>query len=85
METVEHSAKIQFVAEMLGGPRLLPRREVNKLLDSRSRYGVRAAASGEPDCPIVAEEAGVQEERISVTRAELIGLVDEALRARGLA
>ena len=85
METVEHSARIQLVAELLGGPNVLPRMEVNKLLDSRTRYGVKAASSGDPGCPIVAEEAGGAEERITVTRAELIGLVDEALRARGLA
>jgi L-fuculose-phosphate aldolase len=86
METVEHSARIQFVAEMLGGPNVLPRKEVAKLLDSRSRYGVRAASSGTPECPVVAEELGVAgEERIMVTRGELIGLVDEALRARGSA
>ena len=86
METVEHSARIQFVAEMLGGPNVLPRKEVAKLLDSRSRYGVKSAPSGEPACPVVAEELGAPgEERILVTRGELIGLVDEALRARGLA
>jgi L-fuculose-phosphate aldolase len=84
METVEHSARIQLVAELLGGPNVLPRKEVDKLLDSRTRYGVQAASSGEPGCPVVAGEAG-GEERITVTRAELIGLVDEALRARGLA
>jgi L-fuculose-phosphate aldolase len=86
METVEHSARIQFVAEMLGGPNVLSRKEVAKLLDSRSRYGVKSAPSGEPECPMVAEElAAAGEERIVVTRGELIGLVDEALRARGLA
>ena len=84
METVEHSARIQFVAEMLGGPNVLPRKEVNKLLDSRSRYGVKALSSGEPECPVVAEDlSGGREERFWVTRTELIGLVDEALRARG--
>lgn len=86
METVEHSARIQLVAELLGGPRVLPRVEVDKLLDSRSRYGVKARSSGQPECPVVAEDLGAgPEERITVTRAELIGLVDEALRARGLA
>lgn len=83
METVEHSARIQLVAELLGGPNVLPRYEVDKLLDSRTRYGVKARSSGEPDCPVVAEEYG--DERVSLTRTELIGLVDEALRARGLA
>jgi L-fuculose-phosphate aldolase len=86
METVEHSARIQLVAELLGGPNVLPRREVDKLLDSRMRYGVKAANAGETDCPVVAEEVDhASGERIVVTRAELIGLVDEALRARGLA
>ncbi len=82
METVEHSARIQLVAELLGGPNVLPRHEVGKLLDSRTRYGVKARSSGEPDCPVVAEEYG--DERVTLTRTELIGLVDEALRARGL-
>ena len=83
METVEHSARIQLVAELLGGPNLLPRNEVDKLLDSRTRYGVKARSSGEAECPVVAEEYG--DERVTLTRTELIGLVDEALRARGLA
>jgi L-fuculose-phosphate aldolase len=86
METVEHSARIQLVAELLGGPNVLPRREVDKLLDARMRYGVRAGTSGEPACPVAAEEVdGGSGERITVTRAELIGLVDEALRSRGSA
>src|SRR5258705_3413218 len=31
METMEHFARIQLVAELLGGPNVLPREEVNKL------------------------------------------------------
>ena len=42
METMEHFARIQLVAELLGGPKVLPREEVDKLLDSRTRYGVKA-------------------------------------------
>ena len=38
----------------------------------------------EPGCPIVAEDVGQSEERFQVTRQELIALVDEALRARGV-
>ena len=41
METLEHFARDTLVAELLGGPRVLPRMEVDKLLDSRSRYGVQ--------------------------------------------
>lgn len=86
METMEHFARIQLVAELLGGPKVLPRTEVDKLLDSRTRYGVKAKSSGEPGCPVALEDTGARgaEERFYVTRAELIGLVDEAIRARGV-
>src|SRR5437762_3762760 len=82
METVEHFARISFVAEMLGGPKVLPRTEVDKLLDARTRYGVKAMVAGEPGCPVAAEEVGGGE-RSYVTREELIALVDEALKAGG--
>jgi L-fuculose-phosphate aldolase len=83
METVEHFARISFVAEMLGGAKALPRVEVDKLLDARTRYGIKAKVAGEPGCPVAAEEIG-GEDRFYVTREELIALVDEALKARGI-
>jgi len=79
METLEHVARITLVAEMLGGPKVLPRVEVEKLFDSRSRYGITARSSAEPGCPIVAEDMPPSE-RFWVTRDELIALVDEAVR-----
>ncbi|HBY61523.1 MAG TPA: class II aldolase family protein, partial [Solibacterales bacterium] len=85
METVEHYARISLVAELLGGPTLLPREEVNKLFDSRTRYGVKARAGVEPGCPVVAEDVSGANEKFEVTRAELIALVEDALRARGVA
>jgi len=53
----------------------------------RTRYGVKAKSAGEPGCPLAAEDlaGGGEEDRFYVTRSELIGLVDEALKARGLA
>ena len=51
METVEHFARITLVAELLGGPRVLPRVEVEKLLDSRARYGMKSREGVEPGCP----------------------------------
>lgn len=84
METVEHYARIALVAELLGGPTVLPREEVRKLLDSRARYGVKAQVSGEPGCPVPAEDAAGGE-KFTVTRDELVALVEEALRARGVA
>jgi L-fuculose-phosphate aldolase len=86
METVEHFARISLVAELLGGATVLPKAEVEKLFDSRTRYGVKARAAMEPGCPVYAEQMpqAAQGERFYVTREELIGMVDEALRARGV-
>ncbi len=83
METVEHFARIALVAELLGGARVLPRVEVNKLLDSRTRYGVKAKVAGEPGCPVAYEDAAAPG-KFLVTRDELVGLVDEVLLARGI-
>jgi L-fuculose-phosphate aldolase len=85
METVEHFARISLVAELLGGPTVLPRLEVDKLLDSRTRYGVKSRAGAQPDCPVVAEDLDAGPEKFVVTREELVALVDEAMRARGVA
>jgi L-fuculose-phosphate aldolase len=84
METVEHFARIALVAELLGGPKVLPKEQVDKLFDSRTRYGVKSFTSMEPGCPVVAEDVEPAAERFQVTRQELIALVDEALRARGV-
>jgi L-fuculose-phosphate aldolase len=48
METVEHFARITLVAELLGGPKVLPAVEVDKLFAARFR---------EPGHPVVAEDA----------------------------
>ncbi len=85
METVEHFARISLVAELLGGPTVLPKDEVQKLLDARQRYGVKASSAGEPSCPVCLEEAGGGAEKYHVTRDELVALVEQALKARGIA
>jgi L-fuculose-phosphate aldolase len=82
METVEHFARIALVAELLGGPRVLPRKEVDKLFDARTRYGVKSKAMQAPGCPVVAEDLEADGDKFLLTRAELIALVDEAVRAR---
>lgn len=85
METVEHFARITLVAHLLGGAQVLPRSEVDKLLDSRTRYGVKAKVAGEPGCPVAREDTATSGgERFTVTREELIALVDEVLLARGI-
>jgi L-fuculose-phosphate aldolase len=79
METVEHFARITLVAELLGGPRVLPRVEVEKLLDSRSRYGVQTRKGMEPGCPLTAEDSVPPEHLLSLTRAELMSIVEDAI------
>jgi L-fuculose-phosphate aldolase len=84
LETVEHFAWITFIAEMLGGARALPRREVQKLFDSRNRYGAPARPAFGPGSPVVAEEQAPPASRRGITREELLEIIDEALRARGV-
>ena len=79
METVEHFARVTLVAELLGGPRVLPRFEVEKLLDSRARYGVNVREGGQPGCPLTAEDAAAREHTFNLTRAELTSIVEEAI------
>lgn len=86
LETVEHLSRISLVAEMLGGPRLLPRREVNRLMEARARYGIQFPDGSEPEAPIAAEDmiAMKNEERFELTRQELVSLLEEVLRVRGV-
>ena len=89
METVEHFAHINLVAEMLGGAKTLPRKEVDKLFESRGRYGVESQAVAQPGCPVAAEDTPIGaapadgRQRFTVTRDELIRLVEEAMREKG--
>jgi len=92
MEMVEHCARVTLVAELLGGPKVLPRQEVRKLFEARERYGVKSRNSMEPGRPVVAEDRAAEDraaedpapERLNLTRDELIALVEEALRLRGV-
>jgi L-fuculose-phosphate aldolase len=78
MEIVEHFAQVSLVTELLGKQTLLSGSDVEKLLAARARYGSTTAAQFGPACPITseAEAAG----RVSITREELEGLLEEAVR-----
>jgi L-fuculose-phosphate aldolase len=80
METLEHVARIALIAELLGGAKLLARNEVDELFAARTRYGIDSRTTMEPGCPITADDA--PEGKISVTRDELIALIEEAIAAR---
>lgn len=78
METVEHVARIILIAELLGGAKPLPEREVEKLCQARERYGLpqrpnhRPAVTGNGSAPV----------SNFVTRDELMSLLDELVRVR---
>jgi L-fuculose-phosphate aldolase len=89
MEKVEHFARVTLVAELLGGPRVLPRAEIEKLFAARARYGVKSRSRFEPGCPMGAEDLPERnlpriEERFSLTREQLTAIIDEALKVRGV-
>jgi L-fuculose-phosphate aldolase len=73
METVEQFARIMLTAELLGGPRLLPRGEVQKLIGAKPRYGVPSAGDT-LDLPLMAEPS---ELRTAGMRSEVL---EEAVR-----
>jgi hypothetical protein len=80
METVEHFAQVSLVTELLGKQVLLSGRDVEKLLAARVRYGTTTAAPVSSNCPVTSDSAGGGSDRISVTRAELEALIEEAVR-----
>jgi L-fuculose-phosphate aldolase len=82
MEKVEQFAQITLVAELLGGPKVLPRSEVQRLFDARFRYGIRSRTTFEPGFPVVAEDLAGTRPRYQLTREEIAEIVEEALRAQ---
>jgi L-fuculose-phosphate aldolase len=84
MDIVEHFARITLVAELLGGPKVLPRVEIQKLFASRARYHVQSFNYFEPGCPMAAEDMPEAAEKIQITREDLLAMIDEALKVRGV-
>jgi L-fuculose-phosphate aldolase len=84
MESVEHFARIALVAELLGGPKVLPRVEIQKLFDSRKRYCVDSNNGFDQGAPLAAEDMPEPNEKIEITRNELLAVIDEALKVRGV-
>jgi L-fuculose-phosphate aldolase len=83
LDTVEHTARITLVAELLGGAKPLPRIEIQKLFEARGRYGAASRNHYEPGWPMAAEDMPDSSEKIVTTRDELLQIIDEALKVRG--
>ncbi|MCU1339433.1 MAG: class aldolase/adducin family protein [Bryobacterales bacterium] len=84
LDTVEHFARIALVAELLGGAKVLPRAEIQKLFDARPRYGVQSHNHFEPGWPLAAEDMPEPSEKLELTREQLLAIIDEALKVRGV-
>jgi L-fuculose-phosphate aldolase len=83
MDTVEHYARISLAAHLLGGARALPREEIAKLFEARTRYGIKSKSRFEPGAPLCAEDAPENPpQKFELTRDELIALID-SVRSRG--
>ena len=87
METLEHFAKISLVAHLLGGARQLPAAAVAKLVEVREKAGYMGSTprTGQA-CSFTPRQNGAAaangEDTITLTRSELIRLVEEATAAR---
>jgi L-fuculose-phosphate aldolase len=93
METVEHFARISLVTQLLGGPNLLSREEVEKLGEARARYFGGTGAPVAPlteTCPVTSEPVHTcacgnhraeERDRFWVSREELEALIDEAVKS----
>jgi len=88
METTEHFARVALVTELLGKQVLLSSGDVEKLLAARARYGLTTAAQTSAACPVTSDAPGGEfapgvtgdrVERVSLSRAELTALLDEAI------
>jgi L-fuculose-phosphate aldolase len=84
METVEHFARIALVAELLGGVRPLPGAEIERLFAARERYGVRSRSRFAPGSPAAAEDQPAAPHPPAFTREQLLALIDEVLKERGV-
>ena len=81
MEAVEQFAKITLVTELLGRQNLLSEEDVATLLEARSRYGIAPPPGAHPAPPLTREAAeSSATDRITLSRAELDALIEDALR-----
>ena len=84
MEIIEHFAEITLVSRQLGGERLLPKKEVSRLLDLREKVYQLDGPKRSEACPLPAEASDFDNnEIIQLSRKELIHLISEAIREVG--
>jgi L-fuculose-phosphate aldolase len=87
LETLEHTCKISFIARSLGNENVIPDRAIAKLFEIRERGGVLPpeARTGQvcaytPGQARIADSPANGNEKITLTRAELIELLAQSAR-----
>jgi L-fuculose-phosphate aldolase len=84
METVEQLAKVALVTRILGQDRLLPAPAIEGLLAARAQAGYPPPACAPGETPAARPAPGsAPEGAVTLTRAELARLVEEAVRRFG--
>ena len=81
MELTEHLARVSLVTKVLGKESLLSEEDVDTLLAARARYGIHTGANSHAGRPVTSDSNN-EPERITLTRAELEALIDEAVQKR---
>ena len=81
METIEHFAKINLVARLLGRENVLSAEQVSRLASLRSRYGLTGPDPFTEGCPIPRESLESDSEKVTLTRSELIQLISDAVQS----
>lgn len=82
MDTVEHFAKISIYTKILGRERLLSAEDVEKLRVQRQKYYGLEGSDVSPKDPMCPVTDGVSD-TISLTRSELIDLIDRVVANLG--
>ena len=79
LETLEHTCKISFLARTLGNENVIPGRAIEKLFDIRERSGMmRPEARSGQACGIGGEFRQEADDRISLSKSELVELLTQA-------
>jgi L-fuculose-phosphate aldolase len=81
METIEHFAKINLVARLLGRENVLSAQQVSRLASLRTRYGLTGPDPFTESCPIPRESLSGAEDRVTLTRGELVQLISDAVQS----
>jgi L-fuculose-phosphate aldolase len=83
MEALEQVARVTLVARLLGATNLLPAADVARLVDMRARAGYPEPVCAPGGAPPTGTPRAAGDDRVVLTRGELVRLVTEAVERFG--